>query len=135
MRAWLKLVGTSDWQLPDAWAVERKDLLREIRFSELQPPDPISRGDRLVHHAVGHQKLVAVVEVLDDEASLDPHPNEWEKQWPLILRVRPLARDTRVSLSPPTSVLGALPDLAHKGFVPLVDAQLQLAEQAIAAAG
>jgi hypothetical protein len=135
MRGWLKLVGTSEWQLPDAWGIDRKDLLREVRFSELHAPDPISRGDRLVYLAVGHKKIVALVEVLDDEASLDPHPSGWEKQWPLIIRVRPLARVARVSNAPATSSLGPIPDLAHMGFVPLKDAQLELAEHVLLAAG
>jgi hypothetical protein len=135
MRGWLKLVGTSQWQLPEAWGIERKDLLREVRFSELHPPESISRRDRLVYHAVGHQRIVALVEVLDDEASLDPHPSEWEKQWPLILHVRPLVRIARVSWAPPTSSLGQLPDLVHQGFVPLTDAQLQTAERLLANAG
>lgn len=89
MRAWLKLIGTSERNAPEAWVIERKDLLRESRFSERNPPDPISRGDRLVYHAVGWQRLIAIVEVLDDEPTRDPAPSEWEKQWPLILRVRP----------------------------------------------
>jgi hypothetical protein len=135
MRSWLKLVGTVDRQLPPAWGIERKDLLHEVRFSELHPPDPISRGDRLVYHAVGHQRIVAIVEALDDEASRDAHPSEWEKQWPLILRVQPLLRISRVSAAPVTSSLGELPDLTHQGFVPLTDSQLQSAERLLCDAG
>ena len=135
MRGWLKLVGTSDWQLSETWAMERDDLVREVRFGELHPPDPISRGDRLVYHAVGTQRIVAVVEVLDDEPTRDSHPVEWEKKWPLILRVRPLLRVSRVSKGPLTSSLGALPDRTHQGFVPLTDAQLGMAEDLLRGVG
>jgi hypothetical protein len=135
MRGWLKLVGTADWKLPELWAIERRDLLREARFSELHPPDPSSRGDHLVYHAVGYQRIVAVVEVLDDEPSLDPHPSEWEKKWPLILRVQPLLRISRVSAGPLSSSLGELPDRSHQGFVPLTEAQLRLAEAQLQGAG
>jgi hypothetical protein len=129
MRGWLKLVGTSDWQLEDPWVAQRRDLLREVRFGELHPPDPISRGDRLVYHAVGKQRFIAVMEVRDDEPVRDPQPVEWEKRWPLILHVRPLLRVSRVSDGPLTSSLGELPDRTHQGFVPLADAQLSLAER------
>lgn len=134
MTGWLKLVGRSYWQLPEVWAGDRDDLLREVRFSEVHPPDPISRGDRLVYHAVGHQRLVAVVEVVAYEPLVDEHPSEWEKQWPLILPIRPLVRVSRVSKSPASNLLGDLPDRTHQGFVPLKDEQLRLAEQLIAEA-
>lgn len=42
MATWLKLIGTSSWRVPDAWAIERKELLSELRFSETHPPDPDS---------------------------------------------------------------------------------------------
>lgn len=135
MRAWLKLIGTAERNAPDAWTIERKDLLRESRFSERNPPDPISRGDRLVYHAVGWQRLIAIVEVLDDEPTRDPAPSEWEKQWPLILRVRPLIKVRRISAAPSTHVLGDLYDLAHKGFVPLTPPQLTKAEEALRGVG
>jgi hypothetical protein len=135
MRGWLKLVGTVERQIPEAWGIERKDLLREVRFSEVHPPDPISRGDRLVYHAVGHQRMVAVVEVLDDEPTRDSSPSLWEKQWPLILNVRPLLKIGRVSRSPSTDLLGDLCNLAHQGFVPLTDRQLRQAEALLREAG
>ena len=65
-----------------------------------------------------------LVEVLDDDATLDPHPSEWEKQWPLILRVCPLVRVSRVSRAPASSLIGYLPDQTHQGFVRLKDEQL-----------
>jgi hypothetical protein len=135
MRAWLKLVGTVDWQLDEAWTAGRGDLLREVRFSEAHPPDPISRGDRLVYHAVGDQRIVAIVEVLDDDPTVDSHPVDWEKRWPLIVRVRPLLRVSRVSQAPATSVLGSVPDRAHQSFVPLTDEQLTLAEKNLQSSG
>jgi hypothetical protein len=135
MQGWLKLVGRTDWHLPDAWVGERKDLLREVRFSEVHPPDSISRGDRLVYHAVGHQRIVAIVEVADNEPCRDPHPSEWEKQWPLILAVRPLLRVSRVSRAPASSSIPELPDRTHQGFVPLTSAQLETAEQLLRNAG
>ena len=128
MNAWLKLVGTVDRTLPESWAIDRKDLLREVRLSEIHPPDPIHRGDRLVYHAVGHHRIVALVEVLDDEPKLDPAPTEWEKQWPLILRVRPILKVGRISKAPATNLLGELYNLAHQGFVPLTAQQFERAE-------
>ena len=89
MQGWLKLIGASDFIVPDNWAFERPDLLKIVRFGEAHPPTPIGRGDHLVFHAVGHQRIVAVVEVLDAEAKLDPAPKEWEKRWPLMLRSKP----------------------------------------------
>lgn len=135
MNGWLKLVGRSDWRLPDAWAIERKELLREVRFSETHPPDPIVRGDRLVYHAVVDCHLIAIVEVVDDEATRDPHPPEWAKQWPLIRQVRPIVRVSRVSQGPATGALGDVPDLMHQGFVPLSAAQLQTAEKLLTMSG
>jgi hypothetical protein len=135
MTAWLKLIGTSDWRVPDAWAIERKELLGEVRVSERHPPDPVQRGDQLVYHAVGDRQIIAIVEVRDDEASRDPHPPEWAKQWPLIRKVRPILRVPRVSQGPSTDDLGELPDLMHQGFVPLTREQLQTAERLLTRAG
>lgn len=134
MKAWLKLVGSSDWTLSEQWTIESKDLLREIRFGTAHPPSAISRGDRLVYHAVVHQRIVAIVEVLDDEARLDPTPPEWAKRWPLIRRVRPLIKVRRLSQSPPTSGLGIF-DLSYQSYVPLSPAQLQTAEELLKKAG
>jgi hypothetical protein len=134
MKAWLKLVGASDMHLPEHWAMDLPFLLREVRFGTTSPPDPISRGDVLVYHAVGHQRLLAVVEVLDDEPTLDPAPLEWEKRWPLILRVRTIVKVGRVSKGPASISLGPLPDLAHKSFVPLTPAQLTKARSLLDAA-
>lgn len=135
MRGWLKLIGASDFIVPDKWAFERPDLLKIVRFGEAHPPAPIRRGDHLVFHAVGHQRIVAVVEVLDDEAKLDPAPKEWEKRWPLMLRVKTLVKVRRVAQAPPTAALGPLPDLAHQSFLPLTPAQLESATQLITKAG
>lgn len=136
VRGWLKLVGASDFVLSENWALDRPDLLKIVRFGEVHPPTPIFRRDRLVFHAVGHHRLVAVVEVLDDEATLDPAPKEWEKRWPLMLRIKPLVKVRKVSTGPLTSALGALPDLAHQSYLPLTSAQLKratdLLEQAAA---
>lgn len=129
---WLKLVGRSDWRLPDAWAIERRELLGEVRFSELHPPDPIQRGDQLVYHAVVDRRIIAVV---DDEASRDPHPPEWAKQWPLIRKVRPVQRVPRVSQGPSTDGLGELADLMYQGYVPLAPSQLRIAKELLMRAG
>jgi hypothetical protein len=135
MATWLKLIGTSHWRVPDAWAIERKELLSEVRFSETHPPDPVQRGDHLVYHAVGDRRIIAIVEVRDDEASRDPHPPEWAKQWPLIRKVRSILRVSRVSQGPSTDGLGELPDLMHQGFVPLTPGQFQTAERLLIQAG
>ncbi len=135
MATWLKLIGTSSWRVPDAWAIERKELLSEVRFSETHPPDPIQRGDCLVYHTVGDRRIIAIVEVRDDEASRDPHPPEWAKQWPLIRKVRSISRVPRVSQGPSTDSLGELPDLMHQGFVPLTPEQFQTAERLLIQAG
>jgi hypothetical protein len=135
VRGWLKLIGATDFIVPDNWAFERPDLLKIVRFGETHPPTPISRGDHLVFHAVGHQRLVAVVEVLDDEAQLDPAPQEWEKRWPLMLGVKALVKVRKVSQAPPTASLGPLPDLAHQSFLPLTPAQLEAATKLITKAG
>jgi hypothetical protein len=86
--------------------MERSDLLKEIRFGERHPPTPIRRGDHLVYHAVGDRRLIAVVEVVSDEPRHDATV-EWEKQWPLVLDVRPVHKVGRVSQGPLTSTLGA----------------------------
>jgi hypothetical protein len=127
MRGWLKLIGATDFIVPENWAFERPDLLKIVRFGEAHPPAPIAQGDRLVFHAVGHQRIVALVEVLDDEAQLDPAPKEWEKRWPLMLRVNALVKVRKVSHAPLTAALGELPDLAHQSFVPLTAGQLETA--------
>lgn len=136
MRGWLKLIGATDFIVPENWAFERPDLLKVVRFGETHPPAPIGHGDRLVFHAVGHQRIVALVEVLDDEARLDRAPQDWEKRWPLMLRVRALTKVRKVSQGPPTAALGTLPDLAHQSFLPLTAGQLatatRLLEQAAA---
>lgn len=134
MRGWLKLVGTVDNELPEPWAIERKDLLSKVRFSEIHPPDPISKGDHLVYHAVGHARMLAIVDVLDDQPTVDPAPFEWEKQWPLCLRVRPLLKIGRISQCPATAMLGEL-YLSHQGFVPLTDPQLAKAKKLLLASG
>lgn len=53
MNCWLKLLGKTDWKMPDAWTQERPELLRYVRFGGDQPPAEISVGDRLVYYAVG----------------------------------------------------------------------------------
>jgi hypothetical protein len=129
VRGWLKLVGATDFLLPENWAFERPELLKLGRFGEVHPPTPIARGDQLVFHAVGHQRIVALVEVLDDQATIDPAPQDWEKRWPLMLRVRPRVKVRRVSKAPPTAALGELPDLAHQSYVPLTVVQLKTATE------
>jgi hypothetical protein len=137
MHGWLKLVGAADFVLSENWALDRPDLLRIVRFGEVHPPTPISRGDQLVFHAVGHKRIVALVEVLDEVAKLDPAPKEWEKRWPLMRQVRPLIKVRRVSKGPLTAALGELPELAHQSYVPLTASQLKTAtdllERAVAA--
>jgi hypothetical protein len=113
--------------IPEHWVVERPDLLKIVRFGEKHPPTPIARGDRLVFHAVGHQRLVTLVDVLDDEATLDVAPKDWEKRWPLLRQVKPVLKVRRASHGPPTSSLGPLPDLAHQSYLPFTTAQLALA--------
>jgi hypothetical protein len=71
--------------------------------------------------------MVALVEVLDDDAQLDPAPQDWEKRWPLMLRVKALIKVRKVSHDPPTSALGALPDFAHQSFLLLTTLQLETA--------
>jgi hypothetical protein len=88
-----------------------------------------------VYHTVGDRRIIAIVEVRDDEASRDPHPPDWAKQWPLIRTVRPTLRVARVSQGPSTNDLGELPELMHQGFVPLTSEQLQTAERLLAQAG
>lgn len=134
MSAWLKLVGKADWPVSEHWVMERSDLLREIRFGERHPPSPIRRGDRLVYHAVGSQRLIAVVEVLSEEPRHDA-TLEWERQWPLVLDVRPVLKIGRVSQGPPTSVLHLAEDFAHQSFLPLKPKQFDAAVQALRAAG
>src|SRR3954453_19402411 len=99
MGHWLKLVGKSDWPVSEHWVMDRSDLLREIRFGERHPPAPIRRGDYLVYHAVGHRRLIEVVAVLSDEARHDTSV-EWDRQWPLVLDVRPALKVGRVSQGP-----------------------------------
>jgi hypothetical protein len=132
--AWLKLVGKADWPVSEHWVMERSDLLKEIRFGERHPPTPIRRGDRLVYYAVGSQRLIAVVEVLSEKARHDATV-EWERQWPIVLDIRPILKVGRVSQGPATSVLGVAEDLAHQSFVPLKSAQFDLAVEALRAAG
>jgi hypothetical protein len=124
---WLKLIGAADFLIPENWTFERPELLKVVRFGVVHPPTPIARGDRLVFHAGGHQRIVAVVEVLDDDATLDPAPKDWEKRWPLLLRVKPPVKVRRVSKAPATGALGELPDLAHQSYVPLTPTQLETA--------
>ena len=131
MRGWLKLIGSYDFVVPDNLGFERPDLLKILRFGEAHPPTPIGRGDHLVFHAVGHQRIVAAVVVLDDEAELDPAPKEWEKRWPLMLRVNALVKVRKVAHAPPTAALGPLPDLAQPSFLPLTPPQLESATQLI----
>jgi hypothetical protein len=134
MAHWLKLVGKVDWQVSEHWVMERSDLLKEIRFGDRHPPTPIRRGDHLVYHAVGHQRLIAVVEVLSDEARHDATV-EWEKQWPLVLDVRPVLKIGRISQGPSTSSLGLRDDFAHQSFLPLTESQYENALRLLRAAG
>jgi hypothetical protein len=118
---WLKLVGEADWK-PEHWVLKRSDLLREIRFGERHPPNPIRLGDHLIYHAVGDARLIAVMKVISSEARYDA-AREWEKQWPLVLDVKPVLRVGRVSRGPPTSILRLKDDLRHQSFVPLTNSQ------------
>lgn len=134
MTHWLKLVGKSDWKVPEHWVLERSDLLREIRFGERHPPDRIALGDHLVYHAVGDGRLIAVMRVTSAEARYDA-TKEWEKQWPLVLDVKPVLRVGRVSKGAPTSILQLKSDLRHQSFVPLTDVQYEAAVAALRASG
>ena len=134
MASWLKLVGKADWQVSEHWVMERSDLLREIRFSERNAPTPIQRRDHLVYHAVGHQRLIAVVVVVSEQARYDA-TLEWEKQWPLVLDVQPVLKVGRVSQGPLTSTLGLRQDLAHQSFLPLRQPEYERAVEALRAAG
>lgn len=124
----------ADWKVPEHWVHERSDLLREIRFGERHPPDSISLGDHLVYHAVGDGRLIAIMTVTSSEARYDA-AREWEKQWPLVLDVKPTLRVGRVSTGPPTSVLGLNDDLRHQSFVPLTDTQYDAAVAALRGSG
>jgi hypothetical protein len=120
--------------MSEHWVMERSDLLKEVRFGERHPPTPIKQGDHLVYHAVGDRKLIAVVEVRSDEPRYDASL-EWERQWPFVLDVAVVLKIGRVSLGPPTSVLGMTDDFAHQSFLRLGSAQYQTAVRALRAAG
>jgi hypothetical protein len=112
----------------------RSDLLTQVRFSEVHAPTPISRGDHLVYHAVGDRRIIAAVEVQSEVARYDA-TREWERQWPLVLDVRPLLKVGRVSQSPPTDVVGVKDDFAHQSFLPLTPVHYEAALDALRAAG
>jgi hypothetical protein len=131
---WLKLVGKADWPVSEHWVMERSDLLREVRFGERHPPTPIARGDHLVYHAVGHRRLIAVVEVLSDEPRYDASV-EWERQWPLVLDIRVTLKVGRVSRGPMTSSLGLTEDFSHQSFLPLKTDEYDAAVRLLRAAG
>ena len=130
MAHWLKLVGKADWKVPEHWVLERSDLLKEIRFGERHPPDPIRSGDQLVYHAVGSGQLIAVMTVASPEVRYDA-AQKWERQWPLVLEVKPMLRVGRVSQGPPTSVLRLKDDLRHQSFLPLTNARYETAVAAL----
>lgn len=134
MAWWLKLVGTVDWPVREHWVMERSDLLRSIRFGEAHPPTPIRRGDHLVYHAVLHRRLIAIVEVVSDEARYEPGP-DWERRWPWNLDVVTVRKVGRVSQGPDTALLGLTDDFAHQSFLPLTRQQYERAVQLLAAAG
>lgn len=134
MGSWLKLVGTTEMPMEEHWVQKRSDLLREVRFSELHPPDHIGDDDRLVYHAVGDARMIALVKPAG-KPRRDPSPPPWEAQWPIVLPVRVLLKVGRVSQGPATNLLTGLPDLKHQGLVALTPDQLAQAEQLLRDAG
>jgi len=82
MNAWLKLLGKTDWKMPDAWTHDRKELLHRVRFGGDAPPTEIVGGDRLVYYAVGWECFFAIAEVISGEPYEPEVTHEWEAQWP-----------------------------------------------------
>lgn len=59
VRSWLKLVGTTDENLPDDWYVQRHDLLTVVRFAWNKKPEKVANYDRIVLYAVGKKRIFA----------------------------------------------------------------------------
>jgi hypothetical protein len=127
MRSWLKLLGTADWPMADAWLHDRQELLTQARFAD--PPGDISKGDRLVYYAVGWQRFFAIAAVRSDTPYEAVHNPEWEARWPWVLDVVLEKKVMRISSAPSSLELGDLPDLRHKSYVPLTDGQLAKAKK------
>jgi len=78
-------------------------------------------------------RLIAIVEVAVSEPRYDAS-KEWEKQWPLVLEVKPVLRVGRVSKGPPTSILQLDSSLMQQSFVPLTPQQYKTALAALRSA-
>ena len=80
MTAWLKLVGATDYPMPDPWLVGRDDLNDEVGFATRAS---VEIGEELVLYAIPQRRIIAIAEVLS-------HPvfGSKEERWPWRSRIR-----------------------------------------------
>jgi EVE domain len=129
MNVWMKLLGTPDWPVPDAWIHERSELLSSVRFGGDKPPMDVAAGDRLVYYAVGWQRFFAIAEVISEHPYEATITDEWNARWPWVVDVRILQKKRRLIEAPSVLELGQIPDRRHQSYVPLTRSQLELAER------
>jgi hypothetical protein len=87
---WFKLIGATDSQLAEDWAVDESINFTEIWFPWSKPPKMISKPDRIILYAVGHGLLVAE-QTVDGPPQLRPRRGPVgspENRWPHRISVR-----------------------------------------------
>jgi hypothetical protein len=112
----VKLLGSSDFPMPDDAFDRDPEMSYEVRFPKGSPPSDVAPGDELVYYAVGGFKRIFASARVDGPAVLNAvHSNpEVARRWPYAAPVslRPETRLDRVSAGPELAEVG--PGLQQK---------------------
>src|SRR4051812_22733442 len=84
MTYFVKLLGSSEWPMPDDPWGRDPELHAEVRLPAKPPPTNVARGGELIYYAVGGMKCIFGASRVENIPVLNPkHSNpQVAKQWP-----------------------------------------------------
>lgn len=103
MTYFVKLLGSSEWPMPDDPWDRDPEMHNEVRFPAPEPTD-VARGDEFIYYAVGGTKCIFGSSRADDKPAINQqHSNpEVARRWPYAapIELRKRACVPRLSVAP-----------------------------------
>jgi len=122
---WLKALGHARGPLPARWLEDGS--LRSLRRTGFPRRPRIAPGDRLVYYASVWQRVVAVVEAVDEPFAVE-HP-----RWPWAVAVEPLLVVPDLEAAPPVEAIGVFArSMSQQSHIRLTPEQYERAVEALA---
>jgi hypothetical protein len=104
MTYFVKLLGSSDWPMPDDPWDRDPEMHREVRFPAKPAPTAVARGDEFIYYAVGGTKCIFGASRAEDKPVINQHHSNPEvaRRWPYAapVELRKSACVPRLSIAP-----------------------------------